>query len=77
MKVCFDSKTVIATRGGRSAWKKCGSENYPFKDGKILGYEDQEVQLKLSCKLVAILKEGGCWINSLGLTLPKLQQMDK
>lgn len=40
--------------------KKCGSEKDPLPHGKILGYKDEEVQLKLSCKLIAILKEGGC-----------------
>lgn len=43
--------------------KKCWSENDPFQDGKILCYKDQEVQLKLSCKLIAILKDGGRCIN--------------
>lgn len=53
----------MSQRGERSVGKKCGSENDPFQDGKILGYKDWEVQLKLSCKLLAILKDGGCCIN--------------
>lgn len=45
---------------------------------KYWANKDQEVQLELSCKLINILKEGGCRINrEFRLNSPQLKVMDK